>query len=129
ALNTESEILAEASSSLWARRQALSASGAESMPVRDQSVVILWQSSSDSLRALIAAPKFVETEWLSFARSVAGQQFVSFQIGGVTADHAAADGSGPIAKRTGKQTDLPWDVVVTGSTAASYAAAFSMRRK
>jgi signal transduction histidine kinase len=100
----QSEWFAEATAALWERRSSAPPSGRESMAVGGRNLTVIWQSSSGVVRALVAAPEFVESQWLAAAAPVAHEQGISIRIG----DGGAADG-GPKAKRIGAEFGLPWN--------------------
>jgi signal transduction histidine kinase len=119
------ELFAEAAVWVWQRRQSLPSAGRQTITVEGRDFVVLWQHSAESLRALIAAPSFAQMHWLAAAEAVSRQQKVDLRIG----DAGLGDEAGRSAKRTAKQTDLPWDVFVSGRGAAAEAGEFASRRR
>jgi signal transduction histidine kinase len=122
--NRENELFAEAAESLWQRRQSLPATGQQRVSISGENIVILWQNSSGSLRALIAAPEFIGSQWLGSARTVAAQQSVEFRI-----NEQGSDEAGLTVRRMAAQTELPWNLLITNSARAKAASDFVMRRR
>jgi len=132
----QSEIFAEAVGALWDRRipsraPASVASGRETLAVNRQTVVVLWQSSHGVFRALVAAPRFVESQWLSAVAPIAAEQGVSFGLRG--ADGAPAFGTagieGPTIVRGAAESGLPWGVVTASLDPPAERQAFARRQQ
>ena len=121
----ESEILAEAVAMLWGERTSLPSAGRDVMAIDDLAIAVVWQKSEHALRALIAGPAFVESQWLNPARAVAADQGVSFAL----ANGAARADIGTATIRTARQTELPWDLVVTRSGGEQQPGPFALRRR
>ena len=121
--NLESETLAEAADALWQQRSSLAPRGRMVMSIGNQTVVLLWQRSGGTLRALLAGPTFVESQWLNSARVVAAEQRVSFTL------VSGAQAQPQTAIRAAKQTELPWDVIVKNRGAALHAEEYATRRR
>ena len=119
----QSETFAEAIGALWERRRSMPASGQDSLLANGQNLAVIWQTSGDSLRALIANTAFVNSQWLTPAVAVADEYGVSIYIG----DANAPDGSR--VKRSTRETGLPWDVVVASRDSAALDATFAVRRR
>lgn len=112
------EVFAEAVSALWDRwmsspAPARASSGREALVVNRQTVAVLWQNLDGSFRALVAAPAFVESQWLTALAPIAREQNISFGLR--DADGARAFGTfgtdGPTAVRGAAESALPWSVV------------------
>jgi two-component system, OmpR family, phosphate regulon sensor histidine kinase PhoR len=121
--NLESEALAAAAMVMWERRQSLAKAGREMLAVEGRNVVTLWQGTAESMRVLVAAPEFVRSQWIAPAEFAAGEQGVSFQL---DSPHPEEDSRG--VTRLAKQTELPWNISVTGNTLA-HSATFALRRR
>ncbi|MBI3490197.1 MAG: HAMP domain-containing histidine kinase [Acidobacteria bacterium] len=112
------EVFAEAVSVLWdrwmlSRPPARASSGRESLSVNRQPLSVLWQNSDGSFRALVAAPAFVESQWLRALAPIAKEQNISFGLRDT--DEARVFGTvgtdGPKTVRGAAESALPWSVV------------------
>lgn len=106
--------LASAVESLWIEWQGQSPeqrtrSGRRVMPSPDIPVTILWSSTSDRLSALVAAPSYVERQWLAKVTAPLDRQRLRLALSETT----ARDASGRETRRTLGETALPWTVAVT----------------
>jgi signal transduction histidine kinase len=111
------EVFAEAVSVLWDKWMSSLAprasSGRESLAVNHQTLAVLWQNSGGSFRALVAAPAFVESQWLTALAPIAEEQMISFGLR--DADGARIFGTigtnAPNTVRSAAESALPWSVV------------------
>ncbi len=89
--------------------------GRQVLRVDDRSVLLLWQSAPERMVALVAGPRFLESEWLSSVAPAVGQQPVSLSLtdaeGRLVAGRPAA-GARAQAVRTPADTGLPWTLQV-----------------
>jgi signal transduction histidine kinase len=132
AYRTQAERFAEAVEALWRRRNSLSVSGRESMVIEGRNLAVLWQASGDRFRALIAAPEFVESEWIAVLAPVLKEQRITLGLrdpdGTVVFGSARPDGA-PQAVRSARDAALPWGVVATALDPAGQHGAFVLRRR
>src|SRR6188768_563233 len=119
----QAEALADAVGDLWERRVVLPSSGQELFTSGNHRLTILWQRSDGLLRALIAGPEFVESQWLRPARLVADEQAVAFTIG----DRPVTSGI-DVVRRT-RETELPWNVTAASVNPAASLEEFAARRQ
>jgi signal transduction histidine kinase len=105
---------------LWDAWQALgrgegTPAGRQVLRVDDRSVLLLWRSASERMVALVAGPRFLESEWLSSAAPAAGQQAVSLALtdaeGHLVAGRPPAGARAQVV-RTPADTGLPWTLQV-----------------
>ena len=120
----EGEAFSEAVETLWRKRSSLGSSGQTSLSVGDQAFTALWQSSADSFRALIAAPRFVESHWLAAAAPIVREQKVTFAL-----RDSPSTGRGPRTTRRAVDTALPWDIWVEAAASDAETGAFAQRRR
>ncbi len=108
----EREALAEAVDQLWDkwRRSPPDAVGRTAIEANGVRLAVLWRASGDELRVLVAAPAFVESQWLPAARAAASRQQVQFLLAGE--DGARANLA---ARRRASETSLPWNVTVSSA--------------
>jgi signal transduction histidine kinase len=106
--------------SLWEAWQALgggegSPAGRQVLRVDGRPVLLLWRSAPERLVALVAGPRFLESEWLSSVASAVESQPVSVSLtdaeGGLVAGRPPA-GSRDRVVRTPADTGLPWTLQV-----------------
>src|SRR2546422_434192 len=74
-----------------------------------------WQSASGAFRALVAGPRFVESQWLSSASPVAAEAQTTFALrdGKGRRIFGASDApTGETVSRSAAETGLPWTLVV-----------------
>jgi signal transduction histidine kinase len=115
--------LAGAAESLWEAWQALergegTPAGRQVLRVDDRSVLLLWRSAPERMVALVAGPRFLESEWLS---SVAPQQTVSLSLTDAEGHLVAGrppPGARAQAVRTPADTGLPWTLQVADRSSA-----------
>ena len=113
----DAEVFAEAVGALWDRwttsRATLPGAGRELSTVDRTAVAIVWQSTGDSLRALVATSAYVKAEWIAPLASITTDQHIAFDLR--DADGArlfgTLDAVGPQATRTAADAGLPWTVV------------------
>jgi signal transduction histidine kinase len=112
------EVLADAVGRLWerwtaARTTMRGPSGRESATIDGQPVAILWQTTGDSLRALVATSAYIDSEWLPSLTAIAREQHVAFGLR--AADGAQMFGTlavgGSRAARAAADAGLPWSIV------------------
>lgn len=130
------EVFAEAVSVLWdrwmsSRAPARASSGRESLTVNRQTLAVLWQNSDGSFRALLAAPAFVESQWLRALAPIAREQNISFGLR--DADGARVFGTfetdGPKTVRAAAESALPWSVVIASLDPPVERSDFARRRQ
>jgi signal transduction histidine kinase len=106
--------------SLWEAWQALgrgegTPAGRQVLRVDDRSILLLWRSAPERQVALVAGPRFLESEWLSSVAPAVRQQPVSLSLtdaeGRLVAGRPPA-GSRDQAVRTPADTGLPWTLQV-----------------
>ncbi len=106
--------------SLWEAWQALgrregTPGGRQVLRVQDRSILLLWQSAPERMVALVAGPRFLESEWLSSVASAVEPQPVSLSLtdadGGLVAGRPPA-GSRDQVVRLPADTGLPWTLQV-----------------
>ncbi len=116
----EQQALAGGVESLWATWQGLergegTSAGRRVLRVDDRSVLLLWQSAPLRMVALVAGPRFLESEWLSSAMPATEPQPVSLSLtdaeGGLAAGRPPAGSRDQVA-RTPADTGLPWTLHV-----------------
>lgn len=120
----QAELFAEAVAALWERRHSLPPSGRESLAIGAQNVDVLWQSSGGSVRALIAAPEFAESQWLAAAAAVALEQRIAFRLG-----DAGGTNAGLKARRSARESALPWGITATSFDPPEERGDFALRRR
>lgn len=113
----QAEMFAEAVGSLWDRwsssRAPARASGRETLSVHRQTFVVLWHHADGFFRALIAAPAFVESQWLRALAPIAADQGIFFGLRGADGEGAVETfgTDGPKTVRGAAESALPWSVV------------------
>jgi hypothetical protein len=95
------------------RAPARASSGRESLRVNRQPLAVLWQHSDGSFRALVAAPAFVESQWLRALAPIAREQKMSFGLrdAGGARVFGTFGTDGPKTVRGAAESALPWSVV------------------
>lgn len=130
------DVFAETAADLWKRWTTGSlatnaSSGREALTIGGQRLAIVWQAADGALRALIAAPAFVQAQWLASVASIAREQHVSFAL--TDASGAPVFGSAmrraPEARRAAAETALPWSVTTASLEPPVEQAAFALRRR
>ena len=119
----EEELFAEAADTLWQKRSSMPSSGETSLSIGGRTLAVLWQTSGGSFRTLIAAPRFVESQWLAAAAPVIKEQRITFGLG------TLATGQKPRATRKAADTALPWDIAVANAGPAGPLNGFAQRRR
>jgi two-component system phosphate regulon sensor histidine kinase PhoR len=122
AANREAEVFAEAVEILWQRGNRITAAVQETASAGGDLLAVLWQPGEGSTRALIAASRFVESQWLEPARAAVGGQKFSLALG-------TGNGSNPKAIRRVSDTGLPWDITVARAAPPGPSAEFVLRRR
>lgn len=120
----EAELFAQALTALWDRRHSLPPSGRESLAIGDRNLSVVWQASGGWVRGLIAAPEFVEPQWLAAAAPIAREQRISFRLG----DSGETNAS-PKARRSAKEAELPWSIEATSMDPPGRQGNFALRRR
>ena len=117
----EEEVFAEAADALWQKWNSMASSGQASLSIGGQTLAVLWQTSGGSFRALIAASRFVESQWLAAIAPVIEEQRITFALrdpAGKVAFGTLGTGDGPQATRRSGDTGLPWHVEVASAGTA-----------
>jgi signal transduction histidine kinase len=139
---TEEEAFALTAAMLWDRSKTIAwatrgSATRELVRAEGYSLVVLWHSSNDTVRGLLATPRFVEREWLAAARPVLEEHRSSLALTGfdgksLLSDTSAPERSGtpaPTAVRSAAQAELPWGLVVSGADPQNGAREFATRRR
>ena len=129
--------VSEAVEWLWGRWQGARAGDqpvADTTLVRlhDRCLTILARDAGESLTALIAGPRFVETQWLSAATRTIRDKNLRVDLldgGGNTAGEQAQAVSGRRTLRLASDTGLPWTVVVSSAGLEPATAQLASRRQ
>ena len=105
--------LASAVESLWTEwhRQpgnSRAGSGRRVMQLSDATITILWMSTNERLSALLAAPSYVEQQWLAKVTPPLDRQRLRLTL----SDTLARGAGGLEARRAAGDTGLPWSVTV-----------------
>jgi signal transduction histidine kinase len=131
----QAEMFAEAIGALWddwrSSRAPARVSGRETLPVHRQPFVVLWHRSGGFLRALIAAPAFVESQWLRALAPLAAGQGVSYGLRGTdgTPAFGTAGSEGSSIVRSAAESGLPWGVVTASLDPPVERQAFARRQQ
>lgn len=133
----QAEVFADAVSVLWdkwngTRQAAGSASGRDSLEVHGHTLAVLWQTSDDTFRALVAAPRFVQSQWLAALAPIVRDQQVSFglrDLEGKAVFGAIAPGDAYKATRSAVESALPWSLVTASINPPREDAEFALRRR
>jgi signal transduction histidine kinase len=112
------EILAAAAAVLWERRDQLAPSGREAVHVEGRTLAAIWQASAGARRILVAAPEFVDSQWLSAGRQP-----------GIRLSLETAVPHTRRAVRAAPDTGLPWPLIATFAGPAMTGGTFAMRRR
>ena len=131
----DAEAAAQAVAALWTRSQiapATAASSRESIDVDGRSFVIVALRANGVLRALVASPHFVESQWLAPLSSVAAQTHTVFALrdaaGKSVSGAMEANRSDAIA-RSSSETALPWTVIAASVHPPPEERDFAVRRR
>ena len=130
-------LLAEATGALWERWRskspAFAASGRELFEVDGQALVMLWHTSAQELRGLVATPSFVQSEWLAIVSPVAADLDISFELrnaeGNPVFGTKAARTAPRARPRGGAESGLPWTIVAVGADLSGINGEFALRRR
>ena len=133
----QAEVFGEAAGALWERWKSMppgksATSGRESLAIDGQTLAVLWQTTDDSFRALLAAPTFVQSQWLAAIAPVVKEQKVLLglrdsegnSISGTVGTTAALK-----ATRNAAETALPWSLTVWSIDPPGPGRAFVLRRQ
>jgi two-component system phosphate regulon sensor histidine kinase PhoR len=103
----EPVLLSGALDILWQRwsTRAMDTAGSDVLGNEAESPVAIWDTSGDTLQAVVATRGFVDSVWMRRARDVAQVQQVSIALG-------PNDARGP-SSRTVEMKELPWPVTVS----------------
>ena len=104
----------------------------EALVIGDEPFAIVWQPGREDMRALVAAPEFVTSQWLKELATVASHHQVSFAIRAVQGANlfgSLNSSAGATATRPALATGLPWDILASTIAPPPEAAAFSARRR
>jgi len=130
------ELFAEAADALWQRRNAISPSGSpsgrESLAIEEQTLAVLWHSSGGLFRALIAAPEFVESQWLAALAPVLKEQRITLGLRdpeGKVIFGTTGPAGAPRAARSARDAALPWGVVAAAIDPSGQQGDFVLRRR
>jgi two-component system, OmpR family, phosphate regulon sensor histidine kinase PhoR len=129
--SSEAEAFAAAADQLWRRRASLPSSGQESMRIGRESIIVLWQSSGGTLRALIASPAFIRSQWLPRVAAASIGQAISWHLEDANGQVVFGDTgrATPKATRSMRETGLPWMVVAAITDAVAGQSQFLARRR
>jgi signal transduction histidine kinase len=128
----QAEIFAAAVATLWKKWNSMPPSGRECLVIDGQTVAALWQTSAGSLRALLAGPSFVETQWLAAIASVVKEQRITFGLRDPEARIVfgkVGAGAAPKATRSAAEAALPWSVLIASSDPPGQDRDFAQRRR
>ncbi len=126
------EIFADAAAALWMKWNRMPSSGRETMRIGGQTLAVIWQTAAGSLRILVAAPPFVESQWLRAAAPVAAQQRILLGLRdseGEAVFGNFASGAVRRAIRGAADTGLPWSIVAVAANPAVQDREFALRRR
>jgi signal transduction histidine kinase len=100
--------------------------------LHDRCLTILAQNAGESLTALVAGPRFVETQWLSAATRAIRDESLRVHLldgSGNTVSGQAQAISGRRTLRLASDTGLPWTVVVSSAGLEPETAQLASRRQ
>lgn len=129
---TQAELFAEAVEALWPRRNSVSVSGRDLLVIEGQNLAVLWQSAGGVFRALIAAPEFIESQWLAALAPVLKEQRITLGLRdteGKVIFGTMVPAGAPKAARSAGDAALPWGVVVAAIDSGGQQADFVLRRR
>jgi signal transduction histidine kinase len=116
----------------WRLAPPHAASGRESIDVDGISMAVAWQRVNGALRALVAGPRFVESQWLSSASAIVTETQTTFALrdGNGKRIFGGVDTTvGETVSRNPPDTDLPWTLVVASVQPPREAHDFAVRRR
>jgi signal transduction histidine kinase len=128
----EAEMFAEAADALWHKRGSMAPSGQAALSLAGQTVTVLWHTSSGSFRALIAAPRFAESNWFAATVPLATEHRVALEpmdINGRPWSGSIGAHSTVRTTRRSVDTGLPWNLTVAGVGSLDLQQAFAERRR
>ena len=133
----QAQAFGEAVGVLWERWDSMPAgkgavSGRECLTIDGQALAVLWQTSGDSFRALLAATGFVQSQWLAAIAPVVKEQKVVLELRdsrGKSVFGSLGTGGALSATRSAVETALPWGVVAWSIDSPSQGRAFVLRRR
>lgn len=97
------------------RRGEDTAAGHRSVWILGRPVLLVWQTSSDRLVALVAGERYLEQQWLSVLRPLMDRQSVRLALTDAEGHPVLAQFSSPSARqaiRSSAETQLPWTLRV-----------------
>jgi signal transduction histidine kinase len=103
-------------------------SGRDLVKAGDESIAVLWRSTSDSVIALLATPAFVREHWFTGAEDVAREQSVLLSIGNPTVTPTSPERGAPAVRSPG-QTGLPWTLSIASADPGARQSEFLVRRR
>lgn len=126
----EREALSTAADQLWEmwNQRLPDAVGRTAIEVNGERLAVLWRVNGGEVRALLATPAYVESQWLPAARAAAARQQVQFAL----LDEDSARGypaAAPAAKRRASEASLPWSVLVSSANPEGEFAQLVTRRR
>lgn len=129
--STDALALPAAVTMLWDQYQQLPpdqglARGRRSVWVKGRPVLLLWKGTAESMTALAAGPRYLESAWSGTWRPLKVAVTLADSEGHCILGNASP--SGPVAIRTAADTGLPWTVKVAAVDPASELARTSGRR-
>jgi signal transduction histidine kinase len=133
----QSEVFADAIQLLWQRQSGRGlaphgASAIESLDVHGHPLIVLTRPTEDSVRALLAVPQFVGSEWLAAAVAIAQEQSVALNLldaRGALVFGQPAPATGYIKTKPAAESGLPWTISVTSVVPEPETSAFARRRQ
>ncbi len=128
----QAEVFAAAAAALWQRWNSMPSSGQQSLVIDGQFLAVLWQTSAGSFRALLAAPAFVESQWLAAIAPVVKEQRIALGLRdpqGNMVFGTLATGAAHKATRGAEESALPWSVVAASLDQPGQDRDFALRRR
>ncbi len=133
----QAEAFGEAVSVLWERWNSMpagkgAAPGRECLTIDGQALAVLWQTSGDSFRALLAAPGFVQSQWLAAIAPVVKEQKILLELRdsqGKSVFGSLGTGGALSATRSAVEAALPWSLTVWSIESPGQGRAFVLRRR
>jgi signal transduction histidine kinase len=112
----------------WQRGLRNEATGRRTIWLNDMSLLVIFQSSSNRLLALVAAPLYIESEWQDVWKNPEVMLRLTDSNGRLVAG-ARMDTGAPRAVRAPADTRLPWTLYVASADPAADAAGLAGRRR
>jgi len=133
----QAEVFGEAAGALWERWNSMrpgkrAPSGRESLTVDGQTLVVLWQISGGSFRALLAAPGFVKSQWLEAIAPVVKEQRILLGLRdseGKIVFGTFGTGGALKATRSAAEAALPWSLAAWSIDPPGHGRDFALRRQ